>query len=364
MVVDDLVDNRALLQLTLESQYDLCLVDSGQACLEQVNEFAPAIVLLDVCMPGMKGTEVCHRLKSNPSTDNIQVVMISATEKEISDTEAGYYYGCDDYILKPFDERDLLERINTAVKVHEKSVSLKAEWTQQQMKESVFQDTLLTLVEKITDVDCAQELAELCFKAVIALNLECTIMLRDRNQVVVQGDPNSLELKLLKEAFNKDRCIHFEKRCLLHTKNVAVLIKNLSRHNASAREKHSDYVDIFLRCIEVNLRRLQSPTSRNGAVELLMLKEGYGKIVNVSRTLTDCGNQTADVVNHLHDEVERMIMSLALSEEQEIALSSLVDDSIQQLGVLLDLYSQGNKDLQESLRLMKAMLSTPSTELF
>ena len=79
LVVDDIPANVRLLEAKLAAEYfDVITADSGAAALELVAEQPPDIVLLDVMMPGMDGFEVCQRIKANPQTLHIPVVMVTA----------------------------------------------------------------------------------------------------------------------------------------------------------------------------------------------------------------------------------------------------------------------------------------------
>ena len=84
LVVDDIEANRRLLQAKLEAQYYTVIqAENGPQALEVARKELPDIILLDVMMPGMDGYEVCRRLKEDPATAFIPVVMVTA----LSDTE-------------------------------------------------------------------------------------------------------------------------------------------------------------------------------------------------------------------------------------------------------------------------------------
>ena len=79
LVVDDILSNVKLLEAKLTAEYfDVVTAFNGLECLAKVAESAPDIVLLDVMMPGMDGFEVCRRIKSDPKTAHVPVVMVTA----------------------------------------------------------------------------------------------------------------------------------------------------------------------------------------------------------------------------------------------------------------------------------------------
>lgn len=112
LVVDDTEANRRLLQAKLEAQYYTVLhAANGIECLESVEKEPPEIILLDVMMPGMDGYETCKRLKANPKTSHIPVVMVTALN-DAEDRIRGLDAGAEDFLTKPVDDFALMSRIS------------------------------------------------------------------------------------------------------------------------------------------------------------------------------------------------------------------------------------------------------------
>jgi len=86
------------------------IAPDGQVGIEKAREEKPDIILLDVMLPGPDGFEVCKRLKENPETCNIPVVIVSVRGSE-EDRKKAFEAGCADYIVKPFEIQDLIKAI-------------------------------------------------------------------------------------------------------------------------------------------------------------------------------------------------------------------------------------------------------------
>src|SRR6201996_5886038 len=117
LVVDDILSNVKLLEAKLTAEYfEVVSAFNGLECLAKIDAAAPDIVLLDVMMPGMDGFEVCRRIKNNPRTAHIPVVMVTALDQP-SDRVAGLDAGADDFLTKPVDDAALFARVRSLVRL-------------------------------------------------------------------------------------------------------------------------------------------------------------------------------------------------------------------------------------------------------
>ena len=115
LIVEDEADIAELLEYNLErSDYDPQAVGSGEEGLIQAREGGPDLVILDLMLPGLSGLEVCRRLKGDPQTARIPVIMLTAKGEE-EDIIAGFEAGADDYVTKPFRPKVLLARVKAVL---------------------------------------------------------------------------------------------------------------------------------------------------------------------------------------------------------------------------------------------------------
>jgi len=115
LVVDDHEQNLELLSAFLE---DLPAVirtaPDGLAALQAVQAQQPDLILLDVMMPRMSGFQLCKKLKSDPATRSIGIIMVTALN-EVSDIDHAKDCGADDFLTKPINKADLLARVQTVL---------------------------------------------------------------------------------------------------------------------------------------------------------------------------------------------------------------------------------------------------------
>ncbi len=117
LIVDDHEDNVELLRARLEARgYDVDAAMDGQEALDRVRAGPPDLILLDVMMPRMSGFQVCRRLKGDPKTKDIQVLMVTALN-ELGDIEQATECGTDDFVSKPVNKFELLTRVKSLLRV-------------------------------------------------------------------------------------------------------------------------------------------------------------------------------------------------------------------------------------------------------
>jgi two-component system cell cycle response regulator len=117
LVIDDIEMNIRLLEAKLSGEYfEVLTALAGQPGLEIAQREVPDVVLLDLMMPGMGGLEVCRRLKSDPATRHIPVVMVTAIG-DMTDRLSGLEAGADDFLTKPINDVALFARLRSLIRL-------------------------------------------------------------------------------------------------------------------------------------------------------------------------------------------------------------------------------------------------------
>ncbi len=117
LIADDNEQNRELLEAYLsDGAYEIDMAVDGQSTLDKVKSFEPDLVLLDIMMPKLSGYEVCQRLKADPKTHDIPILMVTALN-EMGDIEKAVVAGCDDFLTKPVNRLELTTRVRSLLRV-------------------------------------------------------------------------------------------------------------------------------------------------------------------------------------------------------------------------------------------------------
>lgn len=117
LIADDNAANRELLEAYL-AKFDCTmeLAVDGQDTLDKTVSFKPDIILLDVMMPKLSGFEVCRKIKDNPQTSHVMVLMVTALN-ELGDIERAVKAGTDDFLSKPVNKFELLKRVELMIRL-------------------------------------------------------------------------------------------------------------------------------------------------------------------------------------------------------------------------------------------------------
>ena len=144
LIVDDDNNIAELISLYLMKEcFDTMIVEDGEKALEQFGEFQPNLILLDLMLPGIDGYQVCREIRR---TSNVPIIMLSA-KGEVFDKVLGLELGADDYIIKPFDSKELVARVKAVLRrTQTQAASLAAALPSENLGEYVeYPDLLINL---------------------------------------------------------------------------------------------------------------------------------------------------------------------------------------------------------------------------
>jgi len=117
LIADDNQPNCELLEAyLLDVDCEVDFAYDGQQTLEKVQSFQPDLILLDVMMPKLSGFEVCKKIKEDPSTRNVMVLMVTALN-ELGDIERAVTAGTDDFLSKPVNKLELTKRVENMLRL-------------------------------------------------------------------------------------------------------------------------------------------------------------------------------------------------------------------------------------------------------
>ncbi|HEY9877311.1 MAG TPA: response regulator, partial [Leptolyngbyaceae cyanobacterium] len=157
LLADDNADMRDYLRRLLNQQYEVEVVGNGVAALAAIRRQMPDLLLTDVMMPEMDGFELLRSLRSNPTTQDIPIILLSARAGEGSRIE-GLEAGADDYLTKPFSARELLARVEATLKLSQLRREARRREQALRLEAETARQSLETILSSISDgflvLDC------------------------------------------------------------------------------------------------------------------------------------------------------------------------------------------------------------------
>lgn len=115
LVVDDEIVLRMLIRGTLEDSYEIFEAEDGYAGLDLARTALPDLIVLDMMMPGITGLEVCQKLKQDPATSSVKILLLTAKSQQ-RDREAAMAAGVDYFLAKPFSPANLIVLVGDILK--------------------------------------------------------------------------------------------------------------------------------------------------------------------------------------------------------------------------------------------------------
>ena len=116
LIADDNIQNAELLEAHLDgSGFDTRIAANGDATMTLAKEWSPDVILLDVMMPKFSGFEVCKRLRADPATKDVGILMVTALD-QATDIERAVDVGTDDFLTKPINKTELILRVRALLK--------------------------------------------------------------------------------------------------------------------------------------------------------------------------------------------------------------------------------------------------------
>lgn len=366
LAVDDEPFNLEIIEEILEDlNFELSTASSGPECLEVVEKLDPQVILLDVSMPQMSGYEVCKALKSNPKTQHIVVMFVSA-RGSVEERMEGYSVGAEDYIVKPFGHTELKSKLVNLGKM----LNEKAELAQQvedatntaftAMATSSEMGQIVNYIEQIGEIEDIGELAHAFTRCLEQFGLSSNLEFRvndERRHFASSGVCSPIVIELFEILKGKGRLHEFTNRILVNYPLISLLILNMPADDPEKRGRIRDHICFIvsvteqqLRAILTRHRLMEQQGNLNDAIAMIHHKfHGMISLLDKNR------KENESVFKELQEEFEHRIPSMGLDEDQEIfifrKLDSTIQRSIAREGAILEVKA-AFKEIESDLALL------------
>ncbi len=336
MLVDDVEDNRIMLEQVLEDDYDLLHADSGEQCLSKVEQGEVDLILLDVSMPEMDGYQVCNKLKENPGTAMIPIIFVSAHDS-VEERLKGYEAGGDEYLTKPIDEEVLCQKVKCTLQEKLLHKDLQSQATSamgtalEAMTNSSELGILIRFMESSSDCTTFDALAQRLIDTAQEFGLIICLIIRHGGEQEYYGcEPGSLEAKVLQKFDHSTKVFDFGCRTLIDNKYIVILVKNMPLDEPAKYGRLKDHLVVLSNSAESRAKGIELELSindrRDAALEQVIVKCEAG-LERIEKKINEHDLQVKEVMLTMLDNLEDRLLFLGLEEDQEKSLIELAQQA-------------------------------------
>ena len=330
LAVDDEPFNLEIIEELLEDDYKLETAINGQICLDTVAEIKPDLILMDVNMPVLDGLSTCKKLKETPGVANIPVIFVSALST-IEEKMAGYQAGGEDYLTKPFDEDELLAKIELSIKAaaaiveHEKNNTETMSMAMTAMSTAGDVGTALQFSHASFACKNEDELAQLLLESYDVYGLVVSIRYVQGNEIKYYshtGIVNDTEKQIMEVANDKGRFIDFGKRTLMNYPRVSVLIKNMPLEDEHKYGRMKDNIGFLGDAAEARASALEMESVVNR-----LLTSSKEILLEVDKTYKENAGKNSLILDLLQEKMEDAFQYIEMATDDEDRLLSILIES-------------------------------------
>lgn len=341
LVVDDDIFMREILEEILGEHYCVIAADEGAEALTLAHAEHPALILLDVEMPGMDGYETCRQLKQSDDTKAIPVIFVSARDK-IEERLQGYEAGGDDYVIKPFDPNELKAKIAHLLKII-------SERTQLKEMANCASNTAMTAMTSMSEMGALLEslkafnasideraLAEAVLAGLSLYGLNGAVQVRTPEKTLslsAQGEASPLEISVFKHMIGMDRIVHYKSRMSIHYPHVAMLVNNMPVDDPDRCGRLRDHLAMLVEGAEMRASGIvaENESSRRGLAIERMIERVTGTLNEIDATQRRNRLEMRMAFATLTDKMGAALIQVSLTMGQEDFLCAIVANGIEEI---------------------------------
>jgi len=338
LIVDDEDLSPVYLERFLGDQFIFDYASNGEAALVAVAAGDPAVILMDVEMPGsMNGYQACRAIKDNKATQHIPVFFISA-HSMAEDRLKAYESGGDDYVSKPFNTEELKHKISLALANQEKRHALAekarraASMAMMSIREAANAGVVLGFLSDIIGQTDHAEIAATTLLTLQKFQIEGAVQLRDgrghlsRNSA---GTCTAVEDDVLTKMASGNRIVDLGNRSAFNYERATIIIYDMPLHDPELYGRLKDTVVKMAEALDVQLRALEVVTAaiERGDTLLRLLKRDAEVSRDITARIRAQRDERARATKLLIESIERAVDTPELPDTQKLFLQNLARDT-------------------------------------
>ena len=358
MIVDDDSLSSETLAMAVEEEFEIRRADSGDACLAEVADFKPDVILLDIHMPGIDGYETCRQLRERiPEADRPAVIFVSAAET-LEERLQAYESGGDDYVVKPAEPTEVQRKARVAAQNVTRQKSLREQLAMSEQLSSIALASMdesglvLQFMSKLIGWEHERDIATGLLELMKRYGLNGAVQTRvggRRHTLGEQGEDQPLEVSVLNHVSTMDTIFEFRNRGVYNYPNATAMVSNMPLGDPYLCGRIRDNLAT---AVAGASSRLAAIANQEAVADTL---QGIQQaLAAVRKVHVDTRRQTSELIFELDERLAKSFVNLGLTNAQEERLESLVKEFMERLTTIVD---QG-EGLQDTLKSLSERLAS------
>lgn len=339
LVVDDDDFMQEMFADALKENYCIIPAESGADALFMAQKNHPDLIILDVEMPGMDGYETCRRFKKIDATVDVPVIFVSAHDK-IEDRLKGYEAGGEDYLIKPFDPKELETKVAQLLKAASERTALKqmANYATSTAMTAISNTSemgvILEALKKFNVCDDYKTVGEAVLQGLSVYGLKGAIQIRSPEEIITrntQGEVSPLEASVINHLVSMERITQFQSKLCINYPDISLLVHDMPLENVERCGRLRDHMTMLVEGAEVRIQGIRAASKQRGEA----LEYAGWRITEALKEIDSAQRQrrveTRIAFSDLIDKIEKAMISTAMTESQERFLSAIVRDGVEEI---------------------------------
>lgn len=330
LVVDDQELNvELLIDILIDEGYQVATASNGVEAIEKFKQFKPDMILLDVMMPVMDGYQACQAIRDLEEEGSSVPILFISAKAALEDKIRGYEVGGDEYIVKPFDNSELLIKINLVfketkkIKAMRESIKDSNEMAYSLMTTASKVGAIGQFLRKTLSCNTLDELFQSFFELSLGAELGCTIKTTLNDDTIIVSDDgveHPIDFEIISQYSSKDRIFYFGKnRALFNWDNLIMLVRNVG--------DEADNIAIMLDGLSAGIKFIQMQSILLSSIQVF-------KMANAQLNL-----KAVAVTENIEEEIRKAFDEIGsgsnLTEAEEDSIHVIVDKNRNMLDEIL-----------------------------
>lgn len=347
MIVDDDPTTATIVGAGLQrAGFQVFKVASGAACLAQIEEIEPEVLVVDIMMPEMDGFETCRRVRHKFGTDTISIIFLSGQDS-LDDRLHAYEAGGDDFISKPFSVKEVCRKIEIEVGLRHSWKRYAAAMQVQESETVAAMDSLretnveLSFTRRTLNCHTLRALAELATQSLSSYGLSCHVQIRAPSATITwtdKGEANPLEKSVFERTCGLGRIFQFRSRLIVNYERFSLLVVNMPVDDEALSGRVRDIAAMIAEAGDAAVESISVQIdAKDRATKLgFLAAEAEMSVLDLQRKFLSRHGLMRQELLRMVAWIEGMYYRMGLSDEQEDMISHAAHETVEHVMTLMD----------------------------